>query len=92
MINDQVKVSKCAICQVATVFCSKKRYVLKILSKKNLKTLSRNKILISIKGHNSVTNKQKITGKSPNLDTFIQNLVKFYQIVLQILSGNEIMT
>ena len=31
-------------------------------------SLSGNKILISIKGHNSVTNWRKMTGHNPNLD------------------------
>ena len=33
-----------------------------------LKTLSGNEILMSIKGHNSVTNLQKMTGNNLNLD------------------------
>ena len=33
-----------------------------------LKILSGNEILKSIKGHNSVTNLQKMTGNNPNLD------------------------
>ena len=50
--------------------------------KENLKTLSRNKILTSIKGHNSVTNKQKITGNNPNLDIFnIKAYTKFGEIL-----------
>ena len=61
-----------------------------------VKTLSRNKILISIKGHNFVTNKQKITGKNPSLDIVNicanTNLVKLYQFVIQILSGNVFLT
>ena len=43
-----------------------------------LKISSGNKILTSIKGHNSVTNLKKMTGKNPNLDlvnvnAFIKN-------------------
>ena len=58
-----------------------------------LKILSRNKILRSIKGRNSVTNFRNLTLYNPNLDLInvmcIQNLVKFYPLVLKILSGNE---
>ena len=43
-----------------------------------MKTLSRNKILTSIKGHDIVTNKQKITGNSSNLDLVNMNAyIKF---------------
>ena len=59
-----------------------------------LKILSGNEILRSIKGINSVTNFRKLTLYNPNLDLInvlmcIQNLVKFCQLVLKILSGNE---
>ena len=58
--------------------------------------IERKQNLTSIKGHNSLTNLQKMTGKNPKLDLFnimhIQNLIKFYQFVLNILSGNEILT
>ena len=61
-----------------------------------LKILSRNKILTSIKDHNSVANLQKLTLYTPNLDLSmsmcIQNLVKFCPLVLKILSGNKILT
>ena len=39
----------------------------------NIKTLSRNKILTSIKGHEIVTNKQKIIGNHSNLDLVNMN-------------------
>ena len=55
-----------------------------------LKILSRNEILTSIKGHNSVINLYKLMCNNPNLD--MQNLAKFHQFVLKILSGNEILT
>ena len=42
------------------------------------------KNLTSIKGHNSVTNKQKVTGKNPNLD--IVNYIKAYTKFGKILS------
>ena len=41
-----------------------------------LKILSRNKILLPIKGHNFVTNLRKITGKSP-IDTDLVNINVF---------------
>ena len=44
--------------------------------------MSRNKILTSIKGHNSVTNKLKVTGNNPNLDIVnINAYTKFGEIV-----------
>ena len=49
-----------------------------------LKILSRNKILTSIKGHNSVTSMQRITGNNPNpvLDIFNLNAyMKFGEIL-----------
>ena len=47
-----------------------------------LKILTRNKILTSIKGHNSVTNLQKMTGNNPNLDLVNINAhIKFDQIL-----------
>ena len=61
-----------------------------------LKILSRNKILTSIKGRNSVVNFRNLTLYTPNLDIInvnvYTNLVKFCQFVLKILSGNEILT
>ena len=62
-----------------------------------LKILSRNEILTSIKGHNSVANLLKMTLYNPNLDLVNANvytniLVKFCLLVLKILSGNEILT
>ena len=59
-----------------------------------LKILSRNKILRSIKGLNSVANLRNLTLYNPNLDIInllmcIQNLVKFCPFVLKILRGNE---
>ena len=54
------------------------------------------KKLTSIKGHTSVTNLRKMTGNDPNLDIVNinehTNLVKFYQFILKILSGNTILT
>ena len=50
-----------------------------------LKILSRNKILTSIKGHNSVKIWRKMTGKNSKLDLVnvdVQNLVKFCQFIL----------
>ena len=59
------------------------------------KILSKNQILISIKGHNSVANLQKLTLYKPNIDLlmimYIQNLVKFCPFVLKILSRNQIL-
>ena len=47
-----------------------------------LKILSGNEYLISIKGHNSVTNLQKMTGNNPNLDLLnINAYTKFGQIL-----------
>ena len=61
-----------------------------------LKILSRNEILTSIKGHNSVAYLRNLTLYKTNLDiinvTCIQNLVKFCPLVLKILSGNKILT
>ena len=55
-----------------------------------IKILSGYKILISIKDHNSVTNLQKITDDTPNLDLVNFNAHtkhgQFYQFVLKILS------
>ena len=61
----------------------------------NLKMLSRNEILISIKGYNSVANVQKSVLYNLNLDVInvlIQILVKFCPIIFKILSGNKILT
>ena len=61
-----------------------------------LKILGGNKILTSIKGHNSVANLRNLTLYNPNqilsMLMCIQNLVKFCPLVLKILSGNEILT
>ena len=59
-----------------------------------LKILSGNEILRPIKGHNSVANMQNLTLYNPNLDlinvnVYTKYLVKFCQLVLNILSGNE---
>ena len=55
-----------------------------------------NAIVISVKGHNSITNVRKMMCNNPNLDLVDINaytkLVKFYQFVLKILRGNEIVT
>ena len=62
--------------------------------------------MVSIKGRNSVKLLRKMTGNNPKLDhvnvdvhtkimsmlMYIQNLVKFCQFLLKILSGNEILT
>ena len=51
---------------------------------------------MSIKGRNSVKILQKIRGNNPNLDLVnvdaTQNLARFCQFVLKILSGNKILT
>ena len=60
-----------------------------------LKILSGNKILTSIKGHNSVANLRNSPLYNPNLDIIVNvytNLVKFCPLVLKILSGNKILT
>ena len=61
-----------------------------------VKILSRNKILTSIKGRNSVTNVRKITVNNPNLDLVNMNVyTKFGQnlsFLFKILSGKEILT
>ena len=60
-----------------------------------LKLLSRNKILTSIKGRNSVKILRKMTGSNPKLDLVnvdvIQNLVGICKFVIKILSGNKIL-
>ena len=59
--------------------------------------MSRNKILTSIKGHNSVTNLQKKNYCSQsqldlvNINVY-RKLVKFCQFLFKILSGNENIT
>ena len=46
------------------------------------KVLSENETLISIKGNNSLTNKQNMTGNNPNLDPVnINAYAKFGQIL-----------
>ena len=63
-------------------FSCSKRPSLKDIEQENLKILSRNKILTSIKGHNSVTNQQKITGNNPNLEIVnINAYTKFGEIL-----------
>ena len=56
--------------------------------------MSRNKILTSIKGYNSVSNLRKMTGNNPNLVNIMIEccFVKFCPFVLKILRGNEIPT
>ena len=62
----------------------------------NFKIWSKNLILESIKGRNSVANLRKTTIYITNVDLSmimcIQNLVLFCQFVLKILSKNQIMT
>ena len=61
-----------------------------------LKILSRNEILTSIKGHNSVAKLQNLPLYNPNLDIINVNVYtkfgKFCPLVLKILSRNEILT
>ena len=61
-----------------------------------LKIWSKNQILESIKGRNSVANLQKTTIYYTNIDLVnddvIQNLVLFCQFVLKIFSKNQILT
>ena len=59
-----------------------------------LKIWSKNQILESIKGRNSVANLRKTTIYNTNLSMmmFIQNLVLFCQLVLKTLSKNQILT
>ena len=61
-----------------------------------LKILSKNQILTSIKGRNSVANLQKTIIYNTNIDLSmmmcIQNLVLFCQFVLKILSKNQFLT
>ena len=61
-----------------------------------LEILRGNKILISIKGHNSVKILRKMTGNNPKLDLVNVDVhTKFGQFcpfVLKILSGNKILT
>ena len=61
-----------------------------------LKILSKNQILTSIKGSNSVANLQKTMIYNTNIDlvndnVFLQSLVSFCQFVLKILSKNQIL-
>ena len=56
-----------------------------------LKILSGNKILTSIKGHNSVTNVQKIVLVNANVYTHFGYILSI-ALVLKILSGNEMVT
>ena len=51
-----------------------------------LKILSGNKILTSIKGHNSITNLRKMTGNNPNLDLVAINTYKNFDEILSIYS------
>ena len=61
-----------------------------------LKILSKNQILTSIKGRNSVENLQKTKIYNTNLDLVTDNvytiLVSFCQFVLKILSKNQFLT
>ena len=61
-----------------------------------LKIVSRNKILTSIKDHNSVANLRKMTLYNPKLDLVNVNVYtkfgKICPLVLKILSGNKILT
>ena len=57
-----------------------------------LKKWSKNQILVSIKGRNSVANMRKTTIYNTNVDLVIQTLVLFCQFVLKILSKNQILT
>ena len=61
-----------------------------------LKKLSKNQILTSIKGRNSVANMRKTKIYNTNLDlvndNVLQSLVSFCQFVLKILSKNQILT
>ena len=60
-----------------------------------LKILSKNQILTSIKGRNSVANFRKTKIYNTNLDLVtdkIQTLVSFCQFLLKILSKNQILT
>ena len=62
----------------------------------DLQILSRNEVLTSIKGSNSVTYLRKIMFNNPNLDVVnmivYTNLIKFCPFVLKILSGNKLLT
>ena len=49
-----------------------------------LKILSRNEILTSIKGHNSVANLQKMTLYNPNLDLVNANVYTNFGLILSI--------
>ena len=74
------------MCIQKVLFC---QFVLKILSK--------NQILTSIKGRNSVANLRKTKIYNTNLDlvtdnVYIQTLVSFCQFVLKILSKKQILT
>ena len=51
-----------------------------------LKILSRNKILTPIKGHNSVTNEQKMTGGNAKLDLVNINAYRKFGEILSIYS------
>ena len=58
-----------------------------------LKILNGNKILTSIKDHNSVINLRKLTRNNPNLELVSINAdAKYGQFIIEILSGNEILT
>ena len=56
-------------------FLWRKRPNSTFIKQENQKALRRNKILTSIKAHNSVTNEQNITGNNSNLD--IVNIIAF---------------
>ena len=60
------------------------------------KDIEQKQILTSIKGYNSVPNKQNMEDTYPNIYLLyiyihLQNLVKFYQFVLKILRRNKIL-
>ena len=65
-------------------------FILKILSKLVklcsliLKILSRNQILTSIKGRNSVANMQKMMHNNPNIDLVNDNVSRKFGLILSI--------
>ena len=50
----------------------------------NLKLLSKNRILTSIKGHNSVANLQKMKLYNPNVDLVNDNMYTKFDLILSI--------
>ena len=66
-----------------SAFHAVKRPSSKDIKQENLKTLSRNKILTSIKGHDIVTKKQKLIGNNSHLDLVNMNAyMKFGEFLL----------